>query len=226
MSDRMKMDKNHKELIGRLCSKKIPEVLEQEKKIKVLCDIKQNILGIKGLSEKANISSKELIKLFEECDFEFWKLKDMEEIVAALGLEDDLISSYKHITPEQKIEKYKKINIGTILNINSNKTNMTEILKNVENKLTEEERNEYSKKMGFVIEPKNISDLEKLVTPEEKKFVDRIINELKEKLNGMTDEELEAHLKELGFFQDTMPDNIKERAQINKKIVKVKRISK
>jgi hypothetical protein len=41
----------------------------------------------------------------------------------------------------------------------------------------------------------------------------------------MTNEELEAYLRELGFFQDTMPDNIKERAQINKKIVKVKRIS-
>ena len=213
------MNKKYKKRIRRACSKALSEVPEREKKIKVLCDVKRNILGIKELSEKANISSAELIKLFEECDFEFWKLKGMEEFVAALGLEDDLISSYKYITPEQKIEKDKKINIGTILNINSNKTNMTEILKNVENKLTEEERNEYSKKMGFVIEPKTISE-------EGKKLANKIANELEEKLNGMTDEELEAHLKELGFFQDTMPDNIKERAQINKKIVKVKRISK
>lgn len=219
MSDRMKMDKNRKELIGRLCSKKIPEVLEQEKKIKVLCDIKQNILGIKGLSEKANISSTELIKLFKEYDFEFWKLKGMEEIIAALGLEDALVPSNEHITPEQKIEKDKKINIGTILNINSNKTNMTEILKNVENKLTDEERNEFFKRMGFV-------SIKKQISPEGKKLANKITNELEEKLNGMTDEELEAHLRELGFFQDTMPDNIKERAQINKKIVKVKRISK
>ena len=58
-----------------------------------------------------------------------------------------------------------------------------------------------------------------------KEFVDRIINELETKLDSMTNEELEAYLRELGFFQDTMPDNIKERAQINKKIVKIKRIS-
>lgn len=213
------MNKKYKKRIRRTCSKALSEVPEREKKIKVLCDVKRNILGIKELSEKANISSAELIKLFEECDFEFWKLKGMEEILAALGLEDALVPSNEHITPEQKIEKDKKINIGTILNINSNKTNMTEILKNVENKLTEEERNEYSKKMGFVIEPKTISE-------EGKKLANNITNELEEKLNGMTDEELEAHLRELGFFQDTMPDNIKERAQINKKIVKVKRISK
>ena len=80
MSDRMKMDQNHKEIIGRLCSKKIPEVLEQEKKIKVLCDIKRDILGIKRISENLNISNTEIKKLFEECDFEFWKLKSMEEL--------------------------------------------------------------------------------------------------------------------------------------------------
>ena len=74
------------------------------------------------------------------------------------------------------MNKEININIGTIGNINSNKTNMTEILKNVEkylDKLTEEERNEYFKKMEF--------------------------------------------------SQEILPNNIKERAQINKKLTKQKK---
>lgn len=49
----------------------------------------------------------------------------------------------------------KKINIGTIGNVDSKKTRMTEILKNIEkylDKLTEEEREEFFKKMGFIEE--------------------------------------------------------------------------
>ncbi len=45
------------------------------------------------------------------------------------------------------------INIGTILNINNKKTSMTEILKNIEeylDKMTEEEREDFFKKMGFI----------------------------------------------------------------------------
>ena len=53
--------------------------------------------------------------------------------------------------------------------------------------------------------------------------INKIINELETKLDSMTNEELEAYLKELGFLQETMPDNIKEHAQRNKKIVKTKK---
>jgi len=56
------------------------------------------------------------------------------------------------------------INIGTILNINNKKTSMTEILKNIEeylDKMTEEERKEYFKKMGFTIDEEPQKQLKK-----------------------------------------------------------------
>ena len=56
------------------------------------------------------------------------------------------------------------INIGTILNINNKKTSMTEILKNIEeylDKMTEEERKEYFKKMGFTIDEETQKQLKK-----------------------------------------------------------------
>lgn len=56
------------------------------------------------------------------------------------------------------------INIGTILNINNKKTSMTEILKNIEeylDKMTEEERKEYFKKMGFTIDKEPQKQLKK-----------------------------------------------------------------
>ena len=177
--DRFNMNEKHKKIIGRACSKALSEVPEREKKKETLYDIKRNILTIKRLSKISNISNTEIIKLFEDCDFEFWQY----------NIEAEFLS-----------EKSKKI----INNIDKHLSSMSD-----------EERNEFFKKMGFV---------KKQVTPEGKKLANNITNELKEKLNGMTDEEKEAHLRELGFFQDTMPDNIKERAQINKK-VKVKRIS-
>lgn len=242
--DRFNMNEKHKKIIGRACSKALSEVPEREKKIETLYDIKRNILTIKRLSKISNISNTEIIKLFEDCDFEFWKLKGMEEFVAALGLEDALIPSKEHIDisdekltilrytidedirqTENTIREGENIlfNSDTLLRNNGEDEKFAnKIINELDEKLSnmsEEERNEYFKKMGFLIEPKTISE-------EGKKLANKITNELEEKLNGMTDEELEAHLKELGFFQDTMPDNIKERAQINKKIVKVKRISK
>ena len=56
------------------------------------------------------------------------------------------------------------INIGTILNINNKKTSMTEILKNIGeylDKMTEEERKEYFKKMGFTIDKEPQKQLKK-----------------------------------------------------------------
>ena len=56
------------------------------------------------------------------------------------------------------------INIGTILNINNKKTSMIEILKNIEeylDKMTEEERKEYFKKMGFTIDEEPQKQLKK-----------------------------------------------------------------
>ena len=55
----------------------------------------------------------------------------------------------------------KKINIGTIGNVDSKKTRMTEILKKMEeylDKLSEEERQKFFKEIGFEIEqmPDNI----------------------------------------------------------------------
>ena len=183
------------------------------------------------------------IELFISFVIEFWKLKGMEEFVAALGLEDALIPSKEHIDisdekltilrytidedirqTENTIREGENIlfNSDTLLRNNGEDEKFAnKIINELDEKLSnmsEEERNEYFKKMGFLIEPKTISE-------EGKKLANKIANELEEKLNGMTDEELEAHLRELGFFQDTMPDNIKERAQINKKIVKAKRIS-
>ena len=159
--------------------------------------IKQNILEIKKLSEKSNISSKELKLLFQENNLNFWE----EEYKEILGTEE------KYIISESTRKEEKILNA-----IDNELSNMSD-----------KERNNYFKKMGFIIEEPTTSDLEELITPEEKKSVNKIIAELKEKLDSMTDEELEAHLRELGFFQDTMPNNIKEHAQRNKKIVKIKK---
>jgi hypothetical protein len=248
--DRFNMNKDHKEIIGRACSKALSEVTEREKKIETLCDIKRNILTIKRLSKISNISNTEIIKLFEDCDFEFWKLKGMEEFVAALGIEDALIPAEEHInisdegltklryTIDEDIRQTENtikegenmlFNSDTLLQNNDEDEEFANrIINELDEKLSSmsnEERNEFFKRMGFIIEPETLPDLEKQVTPEGKKLANNITNELKVKLNSMTDQELETHLKELGFFQNTMPDNIKERAQINKK-VKVKRISK
>lgn len=241
--DRFNMNEKHKKIIGRACSKALSEVPEREKKIETLYDIKRNILTIKRLSKISNISNTEIIKLFEDCDFEFWKLKGMEEFVAALGLEDALIPSKEHIdisdekltilryTIDEDIRQTENtiregenmlFNSDTLLRNNGEDEKSEKIINDIDKHLSsmsDEERNEFFKRMGFV-------SIKKQISPEGKKLANKITNELEEKLNGMTDEELEAHLKELGFFQDTMPDNIKERAQINKKIVKVKRISK
>ena len=67
--------------------------------------------------------------------------------------------------------------------------------------------------------------LEKKFKTEYKEFVDRIIKELDEKLSSMSDEEREEYFKQMGFvtIKDDMPENIKERAQINKIIAKQKK---
>jgi len=164
-----------------------------------LNQIKQNILEIKKLSEKSNISYKELKLLFQENNLNFWE----EEYKEILGTEE------KHITLESTRKEEKILNA-----IDNELSNMSD-----------KERNNYFKKMGFIIDEPTTPDLKELITPKDKKFVDRIIKELDEKLSSMSDEEREEYFKQMGFvtIKDDMPENIKEHAQINKIVAKQKK---
>ena len=60
MSDRMRMDKNHKELIGALISNGLSSQLRREQEIKVLNEAKSEILGLKRAFEELNLSESEI----------------------------------------------------------------------------------------------------------------------------------------------------------------------
>ena len=79
MSDRMRMDKNHKELIGTLISNGLSSQLRREQEIKVLNEAKSEILGLKRVFEELNLSESEIKKLFQECDLNFWESEVMDE---------------------------------------------------------------------------------------------------------------------------------------------------
>lgn len=137
----MKSQQEKRELIGRLTTKELEKKFKNQEKIKRLNLIKENILSIKNIAKRSNISKNELKKLFQECDLNFWdeEFKDIlgkEEKHIQVNTNTDIPSNIENITPED----YKIAN---------------KIIKELDEKLssmTEEERKEYFIKMGFTFE--------------------------------------------------------------------------
>ena len=137
----MKSQQEKRELIGRLTTKELEKKFKNQEKIKRLNLIKENILSIKNIAKRSNISKNELKKLFQECDLNFWdeEFKDIlgkEEKHIQVNTNTDIPSNIENITPED----YKIAN---------------KIIKELDEKLssmTEEERKEYFIKMGFTVE--------------------------------------------------------------------------
>lgn len=208
MSDRMKMDEEKRKLIGKGITKALEKKFKTEDKVKDLNLIKEKILDIKKILKRSNISKNEIKNLFQECDFKFWELEGMEEIAVLLGVESNLISPNQHfnISDASISELRYKIN---------------ENIRQTEAALNEGENTLFNSDDSFANELYNIEN----VTPEDKEFVNKIIKELDEKLSSMSDEEREEYFKQMGFvtIKDDMPENIKERAQINKIIAKQKK---
>ncbi len=208
MSDRMKMDEEKRKLIGKGITKALEKKFKTEDKVKDLNLIKEKILDIKKISKRSNISKNEIKNLFQECDFKFWELEGMEEFAVLLGVESNLIPSNQHFNiPGASISELRyRIN---------------EDIRQTEAALNEGENTLFNSDDSCANELYNIEN----VTPEDKEFVNKIIKELDEKLSSMSDEEREEYFKQMGFvtIKDDMPENIKERAQINKIIAKQKK---
>lgn len=208
MSDRMKMDEEKRKLIGKGITKALEKKFKTEDKVKDLNLIKEKILDIKKISKRSNISKNEIKNLFQECDFKFWELEGMEEFAVLLGVESNLIPSNQHFNiPDASISELRyRIN---------------EDIRQTEAALNKGENTLFNSDDSCSNELYNIEN----VTPEDKEFVDRIIKEVDEKLSSMSDEEREEYFKQMGFvtIKDDMPENIKERAQINKIIAKQKK---
>lgn len=208
MSDRMKMDEEKRKLIGKGITKALEKKFKTEDKVKDLNLIKEKILDIKKISKRSNISKNEIKNLFQECDFKFWELEGMEEFAVLLGVESNLIPSNQHFNiPDASISELRyRIN---------------EDIRQTEAALNEGENTLFNSDDSCANELYNIEN----VTPEDKEFVNKIIKELDEKLSSMSDEEREEYFKQMGFvtIKDDMPENIKERAQINKIIAKQKK---
>lgn len=208
MSDRMKMDEEKRKLIGKGITKALEKKFKTEDKVKDLNLIKEKILDIKKISKRSNISKNEIKNLFQECDFKFWELEGMEEFAVLLGVESNLIPSNQHFNiPDASISELRyRIN---------------EDIRQTEAALNEGENTLFNSDDSCANELYNIEN----VTPEDKEFVNKIIKELDKKLSSMSDEEREEYFKQMGFvtIKDDMPENIKERAQINKIIAKQKK---
>jgi hypothetical protein len=63
------------------------ERVQKEIQMKKLRDLKMLILEMKKIAKELNLTDSQIIKLFVESDFEFWKKSGMEDMMERLGLQ-------------------------------------------------------------------------------------------------------------------------------------------